>query len=35
MSKKTINRRELLKTGAVVGAGVAAPMIFTRTAFGA
>jgi len=35
MSKKTINRREVLKTGAVLGAGVAAPMIFTRSAMGA
>ena len=35
MSKNTINRRDLLKTGAVLGAGAVAPMIFTRNAFGA
>jgi branched-chain amino acid transport system substrate-binding protein len=32
MSKKTPNRRDFLKSSAIVGAGLAAPMIFTRSA---
>ena len=32
MSKNNITRRDLLKTGAAVGAGLAAPMIFVRSA---
>ncbi|MCH9670954.1 MAG: substrate-binding protein [Gammaproteobacteria bacterium] len=35
MSKNTTSRRTVLKTGAALGAGLAAPMIFSRTAAGA
>ena len=35
MSNHTINRRGLLKGGAVLGAGLAAPTFFTRHAWGA
>ena len=32
MTKHTTNRRDFLKSSAVIGAGVAAPMIFVRSA---
>ena len=35
MSKFTINRRDVLKSGAAVGAGLAAPTIFTSSAWAA
>ena len=33
MSKRKIGRRDMLKTTAVVGAGLAAPMVFVRSAY--
>ena len=35
MTTKTTSRRDFLKSGSVLGAGLAAPMIFSRTALGA
>ena len=35
MSKRKIHRRDMLKSTALIGAGLAAPMIFTRRAFAA
>ena len=33
MSKRTIHRRDMLKSTALIGAGLMAPMVFTRRAF--
>ncbi|MEO0762788.1 MAG: ABC transporter substrate-binding protein, partial [Pseudomonadota bacterium] len=33
MTKLTLNRRGLLRSGAALGAGLAAPTIFTRSAY--
>lgn len=35
MSKRRIRRRDMLKSTALIGAGLVAPMVFTRRAFAA